>query len=363
MNKLRKWASLVVVVAAAVAVSCTETVPEQSVTGPGPAATKVASNRQAPSTAAAESTRDPVLRFHAKNYADWVGRAHNKALDEFFVAMLADKGPPRNFCSVVLDFMSGSARVPAEKFRGTLSERRGYALRGLSTTEACGRQLTDNGSTSWFASSAVAASSSVSVAGVSPACNSLLNQIGSAQSVATTASGLATSLTPILYQADLLVSGERDLVYAAASVTQSSFEYWAANIGSQSQQVDVTYGPCLAQYSTEATAASTCMGIGGGITPTRYENPGVKPVIVFASLSPSPCDAYLDMGSIGSYDFGGAVAGGAWGLFGGPGGVILGAVNGGGVASATESWSQFAKWSYCKRTGGGGPPRTPLKTT
>ncbi|MGZ3501114.1 MAG: hypothetical protein ACXWMQ_07340 [Gemmatimonadaceae bacterium] len=363
MNKLRKWAGLVVVVAAAGAVSCTETAPEQSVTGPGPAAAKVASNRPAPITAADKSTGDPVLRFHAKNYADWVGRAHNKALDEFFVAMLANKGSPRNFCSAVLDFMSEAARVPAEKFRGTPTVRRGYALRGLSTTEACGRQLTDNGSMSSFASSSLAYSASVNVAGVSPACNSLLNQIGSAQSVATSAAGLAASLTAILYQADLLVSGERDLVYASASVTQSSFEYWAANIGSQSQQVDVTYGPCLAKYSTQATALSTCMGIGGGITPTRYENSGVKPMIVFASLSPSPCDAYLDVGSIGSYDFGGAVAGGAWGLFGGPGGVVLGAINGGGVASATESWSQFGKWAYCKRTGGGGPPRTPPKTT
>jgi hypothetical protein len=201
------------------------------------------------------------------------------------------------------------------------------------------------------------------VAGVSYAANSLLDQIRTAQYAATTAAGLATTLTAILTQADQLVSSERDLVYAVASVAQSSFEYWLANIGSQSLQVDATYGGCLGQYSYEPYALSGCMGIQTAPqTLTGYRNPGNMARIIFAAST--GCDGYLDRGAIGAYDFAGAVVGGLSGVVGLAPGVLLGAIAGGGAASATESWYQFGRWAYCRARGGGGTvtPISPLKT-
>ena len=362
MSKFQSLALGAIVVVAAVAAACADGAREPITSPPSNASTAGATGTPSIQSDASEDAR---AKFHRLNYADWVGRAHNKALDEFFAAMLSDQTTGKDFCARVLEFMSEAARVPSEKNQGTREQRRSYAVRGLTATQACRGQLTDKGSPIvWLVGTVGVGTFAASVDGVSAAANSLLDQIGSAQSAAKTASGLATSLTPILTQADQLVSGERDLVYATASVTQSSFEYWLANMVPQSEQVDMTYGGCLGQYTDQARALSTCMGIvGGGITPTGYRHFGDQGRVTFtASTQTTGCDGYRDMGAIGAYDFGGAVVGGAWGLFGGPGGVLLGAINGGGAASATESWAQFGRWAHCKRTGGSGL-RSTLKTT
>lgn len=338
--------------AAAVAIVLAGCADEQT-TSPAPAVAKIVSTAPLASSAAPEG--DAIAAFHAKNYADWVGKAHNRALDDFF-ARFAHRAP-KNLCAELVEFMSEPERVPPEKLQGTTREqRRAYAIRGLGATQVCRDQLADNGSST-------ASFSFATVAGVSAAANSLLDQISSAQTTATTASGLAASLTPILSQADQLVSGERDLVYSVASVAQSSFEYWLANIGSLSLQVDATYGPCLGLYSYESHALSSCMGIQAApIMPTGYRNPGNMARIIFAQST--GCNVYVDGGAIVGWDFAGAVSGGAWGLIGGPGGVLLGAINAGGFASASESWYQFGRWAYCRaRGGGGGGTALPIKQT
>jgi hypothetical protein len=360
MQELRRWASLLII--AAMGVACTDSATDQSVTSPPlAAASKASSTTQIPGSTAAAAKKDdtnkddPQVKFHKKNYADWVGKAHNKALDDF-AAMFAHTAPT-DLCAQVAEFMSDAARVPPEQYQGTREERRAYAVRGLSATHVCQNQLAVNGSSrGYFVGTVASATFSASVAGVSAAANSLLDQIRIAQSAATTASGLAANLTPILSQADQLVSGERDLVYSVASVVQSSFEYWQANLAYQAQDVSTTYGGCLVQFSTEAYALSRCMGVvAAPVAPVGYRNLGNSTRIIFAASRRLTCEGILNRGAIVGYDFGGAVTGGAWGLIGGPGGVLLGAINGGGAASATESWYQFGRWAYCMWRNGTGP--------
>lgn len=339
----------------ALSVACSDTAPEKAITAPLPAAIVVAPPSQT-SPSQARPT-DPVTAFHAKNFADWVGQAHNKALDDFFTEMLADMGAPKGFCIRALEFMSDPARLPPGKIAGTRDQRRASAVHGLGTTGLCSGELTsDVSSVTWPLGLFRLARFSATLDSVSAAANYLLDKIANAQTKATTATALATALTPILGEADRLVSEERELVYATASVTQSSYEYWVANIAPQSQQVDATYGPCLGQYSDQAYALSTCMGIHPAITPTRYDKPGMKERVIFASSTESGCDDYLNRGTIGYRDLTGAAAGGFMGFrTGGLSGILPGALFGGAYASAAESWGQFGKWAYCRRTGGGGP--------
>lgn len=308
-----------------------------------------------------DTPEDAKGKFHRTNHADWVGKAHNKALDEFFAKMIADKGTPQDFCARLLEFTSHPARLPAGMVQGTREQRRAAALSGLSRTGACSSRLTgDASSVTWPLGLFSAANFGATLDSVSDAADYLLDKIANAQVQAMNAEDLATALTPILGEADQLVSEERELVYATASITQSSYEYWLANITPQSEQVDVTYGPCLGQYTDQSYALDTCIGITSGITQTGYDKAGMTGRIIFASSTQSGCADYLNRGTIGADDLKGA-AGGAFNGFrtGGLQGILPGAVFGGAYASAASSWWMFAKWAHCRRAGGSGPGTKP----
>jgi hypothetical protein len=309
---------------------------------------------------------DPVAAFHAKNYADWVGKAHNKAVDDFF-SRLNDKtkGAPINLCAEILEFAADPARFPAGRDATTREQRRAAAARALSGTGVCGGQFTDARSGNLSLTSALQNETLTASQTLSAAANSLIDQIKSASVSATTASGLATALTPILSQADqLVISGERDVVYSVASVAQSSFEYWTANLEPQADQTQSTYGGCLVQYSDQGVALSTCMGISGvPIVPTSYSKPVNPGVFLFAGSLQSSCDSNLSKSNVVLWDAAGAVGGALLGWLAGPPGVFSGALSGGLVASLTEGTYQIGSWAWCKvRGGGSGPPQKP-KTT
>jgi hypothetical protein len=311
---------------------------------------------------------DARANFHAKNYADWVGKAHNKALDDFFAATIAQTGDPENLCSRILDFMSEPGRIPPDKDQGTRERRRAFAGAALSGTQMCQGQLAENPLPKlWLASAIRGVSSSASVGSISAAANYLLDQIRNAQAMATTATGLATALTPILSQADQLVSSERDIVYAAASVSQSSFEYWQANLQPLGDQVAVTHGGCLVQYPDEPYALNTCMGITGApapIQPTSYRKLGNTTHFLYdASRQTTTCSSVFDLGAAVEMDFQGAVVGGLLGWALSPPAILVGAVGGGASASLAVGAWQTARYAWCKVRGGGGGGKTGPKPT
>jgi hypothetical protein len=344
--------------------ACSDTSPEKAVTAPVAGQTLIAPLAQ--SSQNESRGGDPVAAFHAKNYADWVGQAHNKAMDDFF-SRLNDKtrGAPINLCAEILEFASDPARVPAGRGATTRELRRTAAARALSATGVCGGQFTDARSGNLSLTSAHRNASQTGSGTLSAAANSLITQIKSASVSATTASALATMLTPILSQADqLTISGERDIVYSVASVAQSSYEYWTANLQPQAYQTQSTYGGCLVQYSDQGVALSTCMGISGvPILPTLYSKPVNPGVLLFAGSMQSGCDSNLNKGNVVLWDAAGAVGGALVGWLAGPPGIASAALAGGLGASATEGTYQLGSWAWCKVRGGGGGAPKPIQKT
>lgn len=339
----------------ALTVACDDTASEKAVTAPGrPQQTlsvPAAQTSQAESRDANPLTADPIAAFHRKNFADWVGQAHNKAMQDF-LSRLNDraKGPPTNFCGELLEFATDPARVPPGK--GTPVIGRAAVLRVAAAVGVCAGKVSDEGATRLSLASATSSEITLSAAAVS-----LVDQIKSAQAAATTASGLATALTPILGQADQLpVAEERDVVYATASVAQSSFEYWTANLQPQADQVQTTYGGCLVQYSDQGVALNTCMGISGPpVLPTLYKMPTDADNFLFVLSTQSSCDSNLSKTNVVLWDVAGGLMGGLGGwLTGGAPGILTGALGGGLVASLGEGTYQMASWAWCKVRGGGG---------
>lgn len=361
--------NLAVGAVAVFALACTDQ-PGEPITSPIASPIKSAATHTSAVTTAepgairGQAYTDAQATFHAKNYADWVGKAHNKALDDFFALTIAQKGAPKNLCARILEFMSDPARLPADKVHVTRAQQRSYALAALSRTQTCEGQLADNGSSGLRLVNAMrSTSSSASWSELSVAANSLIDQINSAQTAATTASGLATALTPILSQADQLVGSERDVVYSVASVAQSSFEYWLANLQPQADQVQATYGGCLVLYADEPYALNTCMGVTGPpalIEPTSYRNSDNSSHFLYAASRLAGCDDRLSKTNVVLWDVSGAVGGALLGWLAGPPGIFTAAVSGAAVASIGESTYQIAGWAWCKVQGGvkSGPQTT-----
>ena len=371
----------VAAITVALIVGCgTDTTPElvTSPNGPGrvtPETGSTPSQAAVPSSADgaprdSDAGADPIAKFHS-NHADWVGKAHNKAMDDFFALMIVEKDQPKEFCGRVVEFMSDPARTQGKASREQLHA---MAERAVKATAVCRGYIGQGGSSMTHLVTRTPNITLAAIEGISAAANSLLDQAGYAVRNSATASDLASTLNSITAQADQLVESERELVYAGANVGQSSYEYWQAETQTQAQDVLNEYGPCLAEYSDVANAAYYCMGItlpaySGEATAGPYPWPSSNPSVrrggqirfvsstatesateLFhgAVVSPPPCSAYLNWRIIARYDYGGAVVGGFYNIPGGPGAIISGAITYGGSASAIESWAQFAGWAWCR---------------
>jgi hypothetical protein len=158
----------------------------------------------------------------------------------------------------------------------------------------------------------------------------------------------------VLVQADQLPTGELELVYAVASVAQSSYEYWPANTAME-EQVANSYGDCLAPYTDATTAVTSCIGVTHQ-TPTRYRGLSPVPIISFASISfaSMPACSGPDFPSMGHADVVGATFGGLAGLFspGGAAGAAGGAASAAVGASVTEGLWQWGSYVWCRIRGG-----------
>lgn len=303
-----------------------------------------ATHSAAPNSAAGNAK----AKFHAKNHLDWVGRAHNKALDDF-AAMVTAKGPPKNFCAALIDFMSAAERLPSENARTDATSRRATTVAGLRATGQCRGYFASIRSTAWLVAAAA-------TDGLSEAATQLFARIEAANLAATSSSELAAYLTPILSEADPLEQADRDAVYAVASVAQASREYWEVEAEPLARTVDQTYGVCLGQYTDVVTALDVCMGIpNGGIVPTGYQGIDSTAPVYFSYVQQQStnCESHMSGWSIAGSDIAGAIGGGMVGTFFTPIGTLLGAINGAGSASAINSWSSAGRVIQCRRSGGG----------
>lgn len=336
----------------AIVSGCSDAADDDAITSPS-ANTAVSAH----SAASISPQDDPKAKFRAKNHLDWVGRAHNKALDDF-AAMVAKKGPPQNFCETLVDFMSAEERLPADKGRTDGAARRAAAIAGLRVTGECKGHFASNGASAWLAAAAVTDSFSY-------AANRLFDRIQAAQSASATSSELAGYLITILAEADNLGQVDRDAVYVVASIAQSSFEYWEVNSEPLALIVDATYGSCLGGYTDMAWALDVCMGIKDtGVQPIGYESFDLMGPTYVSFVKQEPeqenCDDHMNHWALGFADIGGAIAGAFVGTFFMPAiGTVIGAINTSGTASTIASWSMAGRVIHCRLTA---PKRSPGDT-
>lgn len=300
----------------------------------------------APNQTSSSPSTNARADFHARNHLDWVGRAHNKALDDF-AAMVKAKGASKDLCAAVIAFMSAPERMPGNGNKGDATSRKSAAVAGVRASGICNSQFATNSAHAWLAAA-------VENDSFSYAANRLFDRIESAQLAAITSAELAAYLSPILSEADAFGEGvDRDGVYAVASVAQSSFEYWEVEAMPLVETVDAEYGTCLGQYDDQAYALDTCMGITYESAYSTGSSRGFDsaPRMFLAQGDVVSGEQHMSRPRIVGSDIGGAIAGAFIGTFFTPGlGTLMGAINGAGSASTSVSWGSAAAVVYCRKT-------------
>ena len=326
--------------------ACSESGSENSVTSPAPSIR---------SSSESKVDGDAKTKFHSSNYADWVGKAHNKGLDDLFAAL--NDGQHGNMCAEIEDMFSKPGHMPADQDKLTTGQRRVSVDAGLAITNLCaGLYATDGSIAVTLASRSAGASTNT----LSASANNLLSQIDYASYSSTTAGVLAASLNNVLTQANALPSAERDVIYAVSSVAQYSYEYWAVNLTPLDDQVRAVYGNCLVQYSDQTTAINVCVGIPRPM-PTDYDGWREAPLISFASaglVSAMICNS-PDPREVRHTDVQGGVGGAllGWATATAPG-ILAGAFLGAVAGSGAEALWQVSSHVWCRLRGGSEPLKT-----
>jgi len=311
---------------------------------------------------------DPAARakLHRRNPMDWVGEAHNRALDAFRDELRRPGVLSRSLCGYLLTFVTSDARVPVERAaaRAALgaAARRDVARKGLAATELCGRRPARPSAGvalhTWLAafvpsrwSLAPAAVPRRSQSGeLSQAARDLYAQIESSIDVAASSYELAGYLNPVLDAAAQLSAEEHATIAATVSVAQSSYEYWEVELPNYIEAVAAEYGPCLEESQqlgyTLADAEYRCVN-GGGTNEAALREPAdwpggrldPRPRLLLTVARPGSAgrvrqNAGKGLKTIGKNDASGAFSG-AWGgaFSGGVQGAVLGAIVGGAGAS------------------------------
>jgi hypothetical protein len=316
-----------------------------------------AARAQGAASARADAGDEARRRFHAINRHDWVGLAHNRAIDEFRAGLRRGE-ISHDLCNDLVEFASAAERLPAEAraTTGSRVQRRKLARRGLEMGQCAGRIVGVTGAIPLQL---------VQTADVAPETRAMLDQVTSAAAVSASSGELAAALIPIVEASAQLPGGESAIVQAAASVAQSSTEYWEANLDATKHDYDVAYGACMGQYGSLEEGTSACLGIsGGGPAPTI--NRGTRARGLWLTQGATINCNRLRAREVVDNDVTGGIAGGIAGFWlgtaGGPaapatasagalGGALLGAASN---SIGTFAW-RWAQTTWCVLGGGGGP--------
>jgi hypothetical protein len=193
----------------------------------------------------ARGQRVSAEEFVNKNPMGWVGRTHNRFLDEMFREL--QRTPFSDPCRVVERVLLNGRFVGEDSVHLSHADRSRLVGKAMQATR-CGARLASNGATPErvFAPS---------LARFTPLRKTTVDgyfaAISSAFDAAANASSLASSLSSITSAAAQELSGDDlDAVNAAASVAVSSMDYWDSNLNSQLSAFQATYGACISVAQT-----------------------------------------------------------------------------------------------------------------
>jgi hypothetical protein len=301
-----------------------------------------------------------LAKFHRDNPQDWVGVAHNRALDAYF-AKLAHGDVSRDVCHDLVSFMSEDARSP-ESAHTTRAQRRTAGQRAFARAGFCLDRFA--------AASASESAMLVQATAVSPATDSILTRINLATQAATSSADLAYRINQMAPEIWALPGAEASDTWAVASVAVNSSQYWEANQTSVNANVATAYAPCIQyQPTSPQTAASACMGltVRAPITRTLFRGSDGRSIFHLAQTYyyvPDPnCLEFFSARELVGADFTGAIAGGFMGMtvgalggpaypISGPASAAAGFVAGAGVTSGGDALWQAAQERWCHYFGG-----------
>jgi len=374
---------------AALAVACRDTATAPR--GSAPGADRAPSRSTQPQLPAGVDIRAELRKA---NPMDWVGAAHNAALDAFLEELNKPGVLTRDICGHILDFSARDERVPSDRRAVAnglaASARRDVARKALARSPLCAPATQSASTTGEFLRLAQLASMEApglttlaramgfraGPARQSSAAYNLLSQVESAIQWAYDSYDLAARLNPILNAAASLAYEEYATVAATVSVAQSSYEYWPTGYTTYYDGIRRDYGACADQTKSWGYSAydarNYCMGsssttknytefgrAGGRIGGERVALMFVRPAS--ASVRQYQCPTVGEgLRKIGRRDAIGAFGGAFSGAFvGGWEGAALGGIvggSGGSIATAIELvWDHM--W-HCNPNGGSGTTKT-----
>jgi hypothetical protein len=225
---------------------------------------------------------------HERNPNDWIGIAHNRLVDDFRRELKKPGAKPHDACNYIANFVKHADPVPRERRSSPPHDDSKAIQAALATSRVCaGRVIT-------FQAAAILPSAimrtRLSLEDLSPAFYALTSQIEGAIDDATDSYDLATRLGPILDASASLDSAERDMFFVAASIAQSSFEYWEAQFPSAYRDFVSAYGTCANEAAnlgyTSSEALNRCLS-GKTTDGAWYDTPldAGTSAIRYASLS------------------------------------------------------------------------------
>lgn len=223
-----------------------------------------------------------LARLHAKNPHDWVGKAHNKALEDLRKEIQKPGILTRDLCTYVVSFIGDPARLPTDK-RSDAARRGTDAAAGLATTEMCKnrgnvRDVAFAPSPLWLGQDAPA----------SAAAYQMLSDVQSALDNASDAYDFAVRLEPVFLAASSLETGERAMLEATISVAQYSYDYWQIEYPALEQAFRDEYFNCARLYLDYSVDMSREICLEGGVQPATEPQSGRSrvPAVRFAALAP-----------------------------------------------------------------------------
>ena len=291
----------------------------------------------APSDIASAAERSEA-RLRSRNKHDWVGKGHNKMLDDFRVEMRKPGTLSQNICEFVASFSMNDARLPAASPRSSDGNWRAVQATADSSSLCTSQRKLRLSSGGLMLSSSLAPAS----AGIpSTTAIALLGEIEGAISASPDARILANQLNGVLDRSQSLTELERTVVEATVSVAHNSFTYWSSQYSLFEEEVIAEYSPCIQQQlslgNTDRITGTCFLGKGeGGTVAWGYSPDATAMQRLIAARSRRFCGPKLGEGfrRIAYADAKGAWTGGfAGGLAGGLAGAFGGALVGGGANS------------------------------
>jgi hypothetical protein len=284
-------------------------------------------------------------RVHERNKEEFVGVAHNKALDDFRRELRKPGTLTKNVCDYVLTFATHEDRLPTNN---RVDEGvRSHAARTVSDSSTlCRKSVKPRVSGIAFRSPLAPLARA---AQESPEAQQLLYEIQDAVAASPSSYDLAGRLNPVLDRAAALPASDQLVIGATVSVAQNSFEYWETNYDMFAREVQDDYGACAGnQYEggvPPETARDNCMNGRGDAGPVAFDDRSVQGKASAPRLagkrSGLVCEDHdfrAGFGKVVGADIKGAISGAVSGFrAGGPEGAVAGAIIGAAVGSVTAA--------------------------